>query len=47
MDFEEVIVARKSIRTYSNKPVNKEIIIKCLEAARAALPGRTSSVGIS
>ena len=36
MDFAEVIAARKSIRNYSNKPVNKEIIMKCLEAARSA-----------
>jgi nitroreductase len=36
MDFAEVIAARKSIRNYSNKPVNKETIMKCLEAARSA-----------
>jgi nitroreductase len=36
MDFAEVIAARKSVRNYSNKPVNKEAIMKCLEAARAA-----------
>lgn len=36
MDFREVIAARKSIRNYSNKPINKETIMKCLEAARLA-----------
>ena len=36
MDFTEVIAARKSVRNYSNKPVDNEIIMKCLEAARAA-----------
>jgi nitroreductase len=36
MDFAEVIAARKSVRDYSNKPVNKETIMKCLEAARFA-----------
>ncbi len=36
MDFTEVIAARKSIRNYSNKPINKETIMKCLEAARLA-----------
>ena len=36
MDFPEVIAARKSIRNYSNKPINKETIMKCLEAARVA-----------
>ena len=47
MDFTEVIAARKSIRNYLNKPVDNEIIMKCLEAASAALLGRTSNVGIS
>lgn len=36
MDFTEVIVARRSIRNYSNKPVDNETMMKCLEAARAA-----------
>jgi nitroreductase len=36
MDFTEVIAARKSVRNYSNKPVDNETIMKCLEAARAA-----------
>ena len=36
MDFPEVIAARKSIRNYSNKPINKVTIMKCLEAARLA-----------
>ena len=36
MDFTEVIAARKSVRNYSNKPVDNEIIMKCLDAARAA-----------
>ena len=36
MDFDEVIVARKSIRNYSKKPIDKETILKCLEAARLA-----------
>jgi nitroreductase len=32
----EVIAARKSVRKYSDKLVDKEIIMKCLEAARVA-----------
>jgi len=36
MDFTEVIAARKSVRKYSDMPVDDEIIMKCLEAARVA-----------
>ena len=36
MDFAEIIAARKSIRNYSNDPIDKETIMKCLEAARFA-----------
>jgi nitroreductase len=36
MDFTDVIAARKSVRDYSNKPVDNETIMRCLEAARAA-----------
>lgn len=36
MDFTEVIAARKSVRKYSDKPVDNGLILKCLEAARIA-----------
>jgi len=36
MKFEDVILARKSVRKYVDRPVEKEKIAKCLEAARLA-----------
>ena len=36
MDFTEVIAARKSVRKYSDEPIDNESIMKCLEAARIA-----------
>ena len=36
MKFEELILQRQSDRKYNNKPVSRELIIKCLEAARMA-----------
>jgi nitroreductase len=36
IDFTEVIIKRKSIRKYTDKLVDDEIIKKCLEAARLA-----------
>lgn len=36
MDFSELIKVRQSVRRYSDKPVEKEKIEKCLEAARLA-----------
>lgn len=36
MDFSELIKIRQSVRRYSDKPVEKEKIEKCLEAARLA-----------
>ena len=36
MDFSELIKIRQSVRSYSGKPVEKEKIEKCLEAARLA-----------
>jgi len=35
-DFKELILKRQSCREYDGKPVNKEDIIKCLDAARLA-----------
>ena len=36
MEFQEVVAARKSVRAYSDKPVEEEKITKILEAARLA-----------
>ena len=36
MDFSELIKIRQSVRIYSDKPVEKEKINQCLEAARLA-----------
>jgi len=36
MKFEDIILARKSVRKYADRPVEKEKIVKCLEAARLA-----------
>ena len=36
MDFSELIKIRQSVRSYSNKPVEKEKLDQCLEAARLA-----------
>lgn len=36
MNFLELVKKRKSVRSYSTKPVSKEIIERCLEAARLA-----------
>ena len=36
MNFHELILSRQSDRQYTNKPVDKEIINRCVEAARLA-----------
>jgi len=36
MNFSELIKIRQSVRSYSNKPVEKEKLDQCLEAARLA-----------
>ncbi len=36
MNFHELILKRQSDRQYTNKPVNKEVINKCVDAARLA-----------
>jgi len=36
MDFDKVVLARKSVRKYLDKPVEEKKIAKCLEAARLA-----------
>ena len=36
MEFQELINKRQSDRKYNNKPVDRNLIIKCLEAARLA-----------
>ena len=36
MSFDEIIKSRRSIRRYSEKPVEREKILACLEAARLA-----------
>ncbi len=36
MDFSELIKIRQSVRSYSDKPVEKEKLEQCLEAARLA-----------
>jgi len=42
MDFSELILHRQSCREYLDKPVEKEKILQCLEAARLA-PSATNS----
>jgi hypothetical protein len=34
MEFMDVVAARKSVRSYANKPVEEEKLSKVLEAAR-------------
>lgn len=36
MKFQELILARQSVRKYTDQPVEKEKIMRCLEAARLA-----------
>jgi len=36
MKFNELIITRQSDRKYISKPVSREIINKCIEAARLA-----------
>lgn len=36
MNFQELILARQSVRKYTDQPVEKEKIMRCLEAARLA-----------
>lgn len=36
MDFEQLINARQSERKYDNQPVDRSLLIHCLEAARIA-----------
>ena len=36
MDFSQLVASRQSDRRYKEKPVDRELIIKCLEAARFA-----------
>ena len=36
MNFQELILKRQSDRQYTNKPIGREIINKCIEAARLA-----------
>ena len=36
MEFSELILKRQSDRKYAPRPVEKEDIVKCLEAARMA-----------
>lgn len=42
MDFLELVQKRKSLRRYSDRPVAKEDVLKCLEAARLAPSGCNS-----
>jgi len=42
MTFEELVHKRRSVRRYSDRPVAKEDILKCLEAARLAPSGCNS-----
>jgi len=42
MDFSELIQKRRSIRRYSDRPIAKEDLLKCLEAARVAPSGCNS-----
>jgi len=36
MNFEQLISVRQSVRGYSSRPVSRELIDKCLDAARLA-----------
>ena len=36
MEFKNVILGRRSIRRFKQKPINKEILLKLIEAARLA-----------
>lgn len=36
MDFLELVKTRQSVRKYSSKPVEKDLVLKCLEAGRLA-----------
>ncbi len=36
MDFESLVRLRKSVRKYENKKIDRELIVKCIEAARLA-----------
>ena len=40
MNFEEVLQARKSIRSYIDKPVEEEKLHAILDAAKLAPPGK-------
>lgn len=42
MTFDELVQRRRSVRRYSDRPVAKEDILKCLEAARLAPSGCNS-----
>ncbi|MFH1208805.1 MAG: nitroreductase family protein [Candidatus Omnitrophota bacterium] len=42
MTFEELVHKRRSVRCYADRPVAKEDILKCLEAARLAPSGCNS-----
>lgn len=42
MKFEELMLTRQSCRSYDGKPVTKEEILKCLDAARLAPSGCNS-----
>jgi nitroreductase len=42
MTFAELVHKRKSVRRYANRPVAREDILKCLEAARLAPSGCNS-----
>ena len=42
MTFEELVHKRRSVRKYSDQPVAKEDLLKCLEAARLAPSGCNS-----
>ena len=42
MTFEELVHKRRSVRKFANRPIAKEDILKCLEAARLAPSGCNS-----
>ena len=42
MDFLDLVQKRRSVRRYSDRPVAKEDVLKCLEAARLAPSGCNS-----
>lgn len=41
-DFHELVLKRQSCRNYDGKPVDKKVLLKCLEAARLAPSGCNS-----